>query len=50
MISGFMLKEGKEVRRIIAHEELILEHEFAMRRQRVLCYVMLQDKRLWGFP
>jgi hypothetical protein len=36
-----MLKEGKEVRRIIAHEELILEHEFAMKRQKVLCCVML---------
>jgi hypothetical protein len=41
MIRGLMLKEGKEVRRIITHEELILEYEFAMRRQRVLCYVML---------
>jgi hypothetical protein len=35
-----MLKEGKEVGRIIAHEELILEHGFAMKRQKVLCCVM----------
>jgi len=41
MISGFMLKEGKEVGRILTH----LEHEYAMKRQRVLCCVMFQDKR-----
>jgi hypothetical protein len=45
-----MLKEGKEVKIIIGHEEFILEHEFAMKRERVLCCVMLQDKRSLGFP
>jgi hypothetical protein len=40
-----MLKEGKEVRIIIAHENLILEYEFAMKKQRVLCCVMFQDRR-----